>query len=117
MFDCVKFKKVAGGGWVGWWEGGGRGEEEAGGGDGEMEGGRRKETEGDRRKQKEERRGERFVADGRRGAGGGAGGAGVCGSDDSKHGVSVQARADDAPKWWHNTWEQAPGVPATPSPP
>ena len=24
---------------------------------------------------------------------------GVCGSDDSKHGVSVQARADDAPNW------------------
>ena len=42
---------------------------------------------------------------------------GAGGSDDSKHGVSVQARACDASNWWQNTWEQAPGVPATPSPP
>ena len=43
--------------------------------------------------------------------------AGMCGSDDSGHGVSGQARADVQLVGWQNTWEQAPGVPATPSPP
>ena len=46
---------------------------------------------------------------------GGVGGVG--GSDDSQHGVSVQARADVQLIGWQNTWEQAPGVPATLSPP
>ena len=42
---------------------------------------------------------------------------GVCGSDDSDHAVSVQARSYVQLIGWQNTWEQAPGVPATPSPP
>ena len=45
----------------------------------------------------------------RRGSGGG--------SDDSKHAVSVQGHAYVQLIGWQNTWEQAPGVPATPSPP
>ena len=32
-------------------------------------------------------------------------------------GVSVQARSYMQLIGWQNTWEQAPGVPATPSPP
>ena len=39
------------------------------------------------------------------------------GSDDSEHAVSVQGRAYVHLTGWQNTWEQAPGVPATPSPP
>ena len=42
---------------------------------------------------------------------------GVCGTNHSQHGVSVQARADMELIGWQNAWEQAPGVPATPSPP
>ena len=49
--------------------------------------------------------------------GGSIGGGSTGGSDDSEHGVSVQARADVQLIGWQNTWEQAPGVPATPSPP
>ena len=41
----------------------------------------------------------------------------VRGSDDSKHAVSVQGHAYVQLIGWQNTWEQAPGVPATPSPP
>ena len=33
------------------------------------------------------------------------------------NGVSVQARSYVQLIGWQNTWEQAPGVPATPSPP
>ena len=44
-------------------------------------------------------------------------GGGVCGTEDSGHGVSGQARADVQLIGWQNTWEQAPGVPATPSRP
>ena len=33
------------------------------------------------------------------------------------NGVSVQARSKMHLTGWQNTWEQAPGVPATPSPP
>ena len=42
---------------------------------------------------------------------------GVCGSDDYEHAVSVQGRAYVQLIGWQNTWEQAPGVPATRSPP
>ena len=34
-----------------------------------------------------------------------------------EHAVSVQGRAYVQLIGWQNTWEQAPGVPATPSPP
>ena len=44
-------------------------------------------------------------------------GGGVGGSDDSGNGVSVQARSYVQLIGWQNAWEQAPGVPATPSPP
>ena len=40
----------------------------------------------------------------------------LCGSDDSEHAVSVQGHAYVQLIGWQNTWEQAPGVPATPSP-
>ena len=40
-------------------------------------------------------------------------GGGVCGSDDSEHAVSVQGHAYMQQIGWQNTWEQAPGVPAT----
>ena len=43
-------------------------------------------------------------------------GVGGGGTEDSGHGVSGQARADEQQIGWQNTWEQAP-VPATPSPP
>ena len=49
------------------------------------------------------------------GHGGGGGGGG--GSDDSEHAVSVQGHAYVQLIGEKNTWEQAPGVPATPSPP
>ena len=42
---------------------------------------------------------------------------GVCGSDDEERAVSGQGRAYVHLIGWQNTWEQAPGVPATPSPP
>ena len=42
---------------------------------------------------------------------------GACGSSDSKHAVSVQGHAYVQLIGWQNTWEQAPDVPATPSPP
>ena len=38
---------------------------------------------------------------------------GVGGTDQSEHGVSVQARVYVQLIGWQNTWEQAPGVPAT----
>ena len=41
----------------------------------------------------------------------------MCGTEDSGNGVSVQARVYVQLIGWQNTWEQAPGVPATPSPP
>ena len=41
----------------------------------------------------------------------------VRGTNHSEHGVSVQARAVVQLIGWQNMWEQAPGVPATPSPP
>ena len=46
---------------------------------------------------------------------GGVGGVvGVGGTSHSEHGVSVQARVYVQLIGWQNTWEQAPGVPATP---
>ena len=47
----------------------------------------------------------------------GCGGCGGCGTDNSEHAVSVQGRAYVQLIGWQNAWEQAPGVPATPSPP
>ena len=41
----------------------------------------------------------------------------VCGTRHQEHAVSVQGRAYMQLIGWQNTWEQAPGVPATPSPP
>ena len=41
----------------------------------------------------------------------------MCGARDLENGVSVQARFCMQLIGWQNTWEQAPGVPATPSPP
>ena len=46
-----------------------------------------------------------------------SGGGGVCGARDLENGMSVQARFYMHLIGWQNAWEQAPGVPATPSPP